>query len=270
MKLQEWYTRQDLPLLIAGPCAVESYDICYQIAETAMKVCDLLGYQYVFKASYKKANRSSIDSFTGIGNEKALNIIDDIGRQFDIPTITDVHTDQEATWAGEVVDIIQIPAFLCRQTDLLLAAGHTDKYINIKKGQFLSPESMKYAAEKVRSTGNEQILLTERGTTFGYQDLVVDYRSIPVMKASCQAPVIMDCTHALQQPNQKSGVTGGNPEFISTLANAAMAVGANGLFIETHPSPETALSDGANMLHLDNLKSTLIKAKEIWKVVNSH
>lgn len=239
--------------LIAGPCAVESEDTCMQIAEQVKTICERWGVHYVFKASYRKANRSRLDSFTGIGDQKALNIIRKVGERFDLPTTTDIHTAEEAAMAAEVVDLLQIPAFLCRQTDLLVAAAKTGKIVNIKKGQFLSPEAMQFAATKVKESGNPHILLTERGTTFGYGDLVVDFRGIPIMQG-LGYPVILDCTHSMQKPNSGSGVTGGVPQFISTIAKAGVAAGVNGLFIETHPDPKSAMSDGANMLALDQLE----------------
>ncbi len=242
--------------LMAGPCAVEGAEIVLRIAERIVNITDKLGIPFIFKGSYRKANRTRLDSFTGIGDEAALKILEKVKHTFSIPVVTDIHTAEEAAMAAAFVDVLQIPAFLCRQTDLLVAAARTGKYINVKKGQFLSPESMQFAVDKIQKSGNDHIILTERGTTFGYQDLVVDYRSIPIMQ-KMKVPVVMDCTHALQQPNQSSGVTGGNPEMIGTLARAAIAVGADGLFIETHPDPAHALSDGANMLHLDLLESLL-------------
>jgi 2-dehydro-3-deoxyphosphooctonate aldolase (KDO 8-P synthase) len=233
--------------LIAGPCVVESEDIVMEIAEKITAICKNLEIAYVFKASYRKANRTSADSFTGLGDENGLALIKKVGQQFNIPTTSDIHAHDEAAEAAKYVDILQIPAFLCRQTDLLLAAAATNKIVNVKKGQFLSGPSMKFAAEKIRNAGNQKIILTERGNSFGYQDMVVDYRNIPLMKAH-GAPVVMDCTHSLQQPNQLSGVTGGNPLMIETIAKAAIATGADGLFIETHPNPAVAKSDGANML----------------------
>jgi 2-dehydro-3-deoxyphosphooctonate aldolase (KDO 8-P synthase) len=242
-------------LLIAGPCAIENAETPYEVAEKVSAICKRLDIDLVFKSSYKKANRTRLDSFTGIGKQQAYDILQDIRKKYGVPVLTDIHESYEADELKDVVDYLQIPAFLCRQTDLLLAAGQTGLWVNIKKGQFAAPESMQFAAEKVRSTGNQKVLLTERGTTFGYQDLVVDFRSIPIMKQF--APVIMDCTHSLQQPNQTSGVTGGKPELIATIAKAAMAVGADGLFIETHPNPAQALSDGQNMLQLDRLEELL-------------
>lgn len=255
---KQLHTRDDQFFLIAGPCAVESEDTCMRIAETVAEYCRKLNIPYIFKASYRKANRSSGSSFTGIGDEKALRIIENVSKSFGLPTTTDIHTEEEAVMAAQVVDIIQIPAFLCRQTSLLEAAANTGKVVNIKKGQFLSAEAMRFAAGKVTNAGNQSVMLTERGTTFGYQDLVVDFRSIPIMK-SLGFPVIMDCTHSLQQPNQRSGVTGGRPALIETIAKAGIATGASGLFIETHPNPSQAKSDGANMLDLSLLNDLLEK-----------
>ena len=248
--------------LIAGPCAIESREMAFEIAEKVLAICDRLRIPYVFKGSYKKANRSRLDSFTGIGDEEALTILKEVGDHFDIPVTTDVHSDDEATLAGKYVDIIQIPAFLCRQTSLLVAAANTGKVVNIKKGQFLSPLAMKFAIDKVVQSGNNKVLLTERGTTFGYQDLVVDFRGIPEMQA-LGPKVVLDCTHSLQQPNQNSGVTGGKPALIETIAKAGIAVGVDGLFIETHPKPSEAKSDGANMLPLDKLEGLLERILKI-------
>jgi len=242
--------------LIAGPCIVESESIVMNIAEKVKMMTEQLNIPYVFKASYRKANRSSVSSFTGIGDEASLKILQKVNSEFDLPTTTDIHTEEEAAMAAEYVDILQIPAFLCRQTTLLQAAAATGKIVNIKKGQFLSPESMKFAVDKVRAMGNDRVMQTDRGTSFGYQDLIVDYRGIPTMQAF-GTPVVMDCTHALQQPNQSAGVTGGRPDLIPTIAKAAVAVGCDGLFIETHPDPSTAKSDGANMLPLDQLQGLL-------------
>lgn len=244
--------------LMAGPCAIEGEDIAMRIAERIVSITDRLNIPYIFKGSYRKANRSRADSFTGIGDEKALNILQKVGRTFGIPTVTDIHESHEAAMAAAYVDVLQIPAFLCRQTELLVAAAKTGKAVNIKKGQFLSAGAMRFAVEKVKDTGNERVLLTDRGNTFGYQDLVVDFRGIPEMQ-TFGVPVIMDCTHSLQQPNQSSGVTGGKPALIETIAKAAIAVGTDGLFIETHPDPANAKSDGANMLHLDLLEELLLK-----------
>jgi len=244
--------------LMAGPCAIEGEDIAMRIAERIVSITDRLDIPYIYKGSYRKANRSRADSFTGIGDEKALKILQKVGRTFGVPTVTDIHESHEAAMAAEYVDVLQIPAFLCRQTELLLAAAKTGKAVNIKKGQFLSAGAMRFAVDKVKDSGNERVLLTDRGNTFGYQDLIVDFRGIPEMRAF-GVPVIMDCTHSLQQPNQPSGVTGGKPALIETIAKAAIAVGADGLFIETHPDPANAKSDGANMLHLDLLEELLVK-----------
>ena len=252
--------------LIAGPCAIEGEAMAFGIAERVNAICERLEIPYIFKGSYRKANRSRVDSFTGIGDEKALNILKAIGEKFQIPVTTDIHSEPEAALAAKYVDVLQIPAFLCRQTSLLLAAAETGKVVNIKKGQFLSPAAMQFAADKVRAVGNEKVLLTERGTTFGYQDLVVDFRGIPAMQA-LGAPVVLDCTHSLQQPNQTSGVTGGRPALISTIARAGIAAGADGLFIETHPNPSAAKSDGANMLPLDQLEPLLERLVNIRKAI---
>jgi len=252
--------------LIAGPCVVENDSMPMEIASYIKQICDRLSIPYIFKSSYKKANRSKGDSFTGIGNEKAMNIISSVGKQLNIPVLTDIHTEEEAFFAARYADVLQIPAFLCRQTDLLLAAGRTNKTINIKKGQFSSPGSMRFAVEKILSTGNTNIILTERGTTFGYQDLVVDMRSIPEMQ-KFQVPVVLDVTHSLQQPNQEEGITGGRPDLIETIARAGIAAGADGIFIETHPHPEAAKSDGANMLRLGLLEDLLVKLVRIRKAL---
>ena len=253
--------------LLAGPCVVESNELILEVAEKVSVICKKLGIPYIFKSSYRKANRTSGDSFTGIGDEKALEMLKNIGNQFSLPVITDVHTAEEATKAANYVDVLQIPAFLCRQTDLLLAAAETGKIVNVKKGQFVSGDAMKFAVDKIRNAGNQKIMLTERGTTFGYQDLVVDFRNIPAMQAH-GVPVIMDVTHSLQQPNQSSGVTGGNPQLIGTMAKAAIAAGADGIFIETHPDPSKAKSDGANMLKLDLLENLLSQLVKIRQAVN--
>lgn len=250
--------------LLAGPCVIEGEEMALRIAEHIVKITDRLGIPYVFKGSYRKANRSRLDSFTGIGDEKALKVLEKVRQTFDIPVVTDIHAAQEAEMAAEYVDVLQIPAFLCRQTDLLVAAARTGKIVNIKKGQFLSPEAMRFAAEKVVEAGNNQVMLTERGTTFGYQDLVVDYRGIPEMQ-SFGYPVILDVTHSLQRPNQTSGVTGGMPQLIETIAKAGVAVGVDGLFMETHQDPSVAKSDGANMLKLDLLEGLLEKLVRIRK-----
>jgi len=250
--------------LIAGPCVVESEEIVLEIAEKVASVCKQNKVPYVLKASYKKANRTSASSFTGIGDKPALEIIKKAAEKFSVPSTTDIHTAEEAAMAANYVDVLQIPAFLCRQTDLLVAAAKTGKIVNVKKGQFLSGESMKFAVEKIKNAGNEKVMLTERGNTFGYKDLVVDYRNIYEMKKH-SVPVIMDCTHSLQQPNQPGGVTGGNPQLIETIAKAAIATGADGLFIETHPRPSEAKSDGANMLNLallENLIEKLVRLKK--------
>ena len=248
-KKSRGWTAGDRLQIIAGPCAIEGEKMAMDIAEHLIRVCEDLDLPLIFKGSYRKANRSRVDSFTGIGDDKALAILAKVQREFGIPVTTDVHTAEEARWAGEVVDALQIPAFLCRQTDLLVAAAQTGRVVNVKKGQFLSAESMQFAVGKVRDAGNEKAWLTERGTTFGYQDLVLDFRGIPVMQQF--APTIVDLTHSLQQPNQTSGVTGGRPELIAHMARIAVAAGADGVFIETHPDPSQAKSDGANMLALD-------------------
>ncbi|HMN33179.1 MAG: 3-deoxy-8-phosphooctulonate synthase [Chitinophagaceae bacterium] len=252
--------------LIAGPCVIENYKIVEETATHLIQLCDELEIPFLFKSSYTKANRSSIHSFTGIGNKQALEILAEIKQKYNVPIVTDIHTEEEAAIASEYVDVLQIPAFLCRQTSLLVAAAKTGKYVNIKKGQFLSPEAMQFAVSKITSSGNEKVMVTERGTSFGYTDLIVDYRGIPVMKKFGK-PVIMDCTHALQQPNQPSGVTGGKPELIETIAKCAIAAGVDGLFIETHPKPSEALSDGANMLPLPEMKSLLQKLIKIRQAI---
>ncbi|MFW6020048.1 MAG: 3-deoxy-8-phosphooctulonate synthase [Bacteroidales bacterium] len=254
-------------LLIAGPCVIENETIPMKTAEKLVSISDKYKIPLVFKASYKKANRSRIDSFTGIGNEKGLKLLKKIRNTFQIPVITDIHSETEAYIAAKYVDILQIPAFLCRQTDLLVAAAKTEKIINIKKGQFLSGESMHHAVQKVRNAGNNNIMLTERGTTFGYQDLIVDFRNIPIMKRN-NVPVILDVTHSLQQPNQKQGVTGGQPDMITTLAKAGIAAGSDGIFLETHPNPAIAKSDGANMLKLDDLETLISKLIPIYQMIN--
>ena len=248
--------------VMAGPCVIENEIMPFEIAEKIVDITRKLRIPFIFKASYRKANRSKLSSFAGIGDEKGLQILSKIRSDFNIPVVTDIHTTEEANMAAEFVDVLQIPAFLCRQTDLLIAAAKTGKVVNIKKGQFLSAESMIFAVEKVRETGNNNILLTERGTTFGYHDLVVDYRGIPEMQKN-NVPVVLDCTHSLQQPNQPVGVTGGRPDLIEIIAKAGVAIGVDGLFIETHPDPKKALSDGANMLPLPDLKSLLEKLIKI-------
>lgn len=255
--------------LLAGPCVIEGEGMALDIASKVKAVCDGLDIPYVFKGSYRKANRSRLDSFTGIGDEKALKILAKVRNEIGVPTITDIHETSEAVVAAEYVDILQIPAFLCRQTDLLVAAARTGKMVNIKKGQFLAPESMHYAVDKVRAAGGNQVSVTDRGTTFGYGDLIVDFRGVPTMQKQCGCPVIMDITHSLQQPNQGGGVTGGRPDMIETIARAAIAVGADGLFIETHPEPSVAKSDGANMLRLDLLEPLLRHLTALRSVVNN-
>jgi 2-dehydro-3-deoxyphosphooctonate aldolase (KDO 8-P synthase) len=250
--------------LMAGPCVIENEQMPLEIAQKIIALSDRLKIPFIFKASYRKANRSKKDSFTEIGDEKALKVLARIRDEFKIPVVTDIHTAQEAQLAAGFVDVLQIPAFLCRQTDLLEAAAITGKVVNIKKGQFLSPEAMRFAVEKVRDAGNKNVMLTERGTTFGYQDLVVDFRGIPEMQKN-GVPVVLDCTHSLQQPNQAAGVTGGRPDLIETIAKAGIAVGADGLFIETHSDPQIAKSDGANMLRLELLGGLLEKLVQIRK-----
>ncbi|WP_099463201.1 3-deoxy-8-phosphooctulonate synthase [Parabacteroides provencensis] len=259
-------SKSDNFFLMAGPCVIEGEDMALRIAEKIADITTKLNIPYIFKGSYRKANRSRLDSFTGIGDEKALKILRKVSETFHIPTVTDIHETSEAAMAAEYVDVLQIPAFLCRQTDLLVAAAETGKIVNIKKGQFLSPGAMQFAAQKVVDAGNNNVMLTERGTTFGYTDLVVDYRGIPQMQ-EFGFPVIMDVTHSLQQPNQTSGVTGGMPALIETIAKAAIAVGADGLFIETHPEPSKAKSDGANMLQLDLLEELLTKLIRIREAI---
>lgn len=252
---------------MAGPCVVESEELCMRIADKIVQITDKLGIPYIFKASYRKANRTRLDSYTGIGDDAGLKVLEKVRHNFNVPVVTDIHAASEAAMAAEYVDVLQIPAFLCRQTDLLIAAAQTGKYVNVKKGQFLAPDAMQFAVEKIRQSGNDNILLTERGTTFGYQDLIVDFRSIPIMQ-QMYVPVVMDCTHSLQQPNQPSGVTGGNPEMIETIARAAIATGSDGIFIETHPDPANAKSDGANMLPLERLENLLERLCMIRSVVS--
>ncbi|MCM1519855.1 MAG: 3-deoxy-8-phosphooctulonate synthase [Lachnoclostridium sp.] len=263
----ETIRRQPMFFLLAGPCVIEGEKMALDIAESIVKVTERLGIPYVFKGSYRKANRSRLDSFTGIGDHEALRILSKVGREFNVPVVTDIHSPEEADMAAEYVDVLQIPAFLCRQTDLLVAAARTGKAVNIKKGQFLSPEAMKFAIDKVRDACNNNVAVTERGVTFGYQDLVVDYRGIPEMQ-KFGAPVILDATHSLQQPNQPKGVTGGRPDLIETIARAGVATGVDGLFIETHPDPSVAKSDGANMLRLDLLPQLLEHLVAIRRTIN--
>lgn len=259
------FTESGKFFLIAGPCAIENEETPMRIAEKLVAVTTKYKIPFVFKGSFKKANRSRLDSFTGIGDEKALKIIQKVGERFEVPTTTDIHLPQDAAMAAAYVDVLQIPAFLVRQTDLVVAAANTGKAVTLKKGQFLSPESMQFPVDKVRQSGNKNIAIIERGTTFGYQDLVVDFRGIPTMQH--YAPVILDVTHSLQQPNQSSGVTGGKPELIETIAKAGIAVGADGLFIETHPEPQNAKSDGANMLPLDKIERLIEKLVRVREAV---
>ncbi len=251
--------------VMAGPCAIEGEDMAFKIANKILDITSKLEIPFIFKGSFKKANRSRLDSFTGIGDEKALTILNKIGTDLNIPTVTDIHEISDAKLASQYVDILQIPAFLVRQTDLVIAAAKTGKHINLKKGQFMSPESMTHAVKKVQDSGNKNVFLTERGSMFGYQDLIVDFRGIPVMKQF--APVILDVTHSLQQPNQSSGVTGGRPEMIETIAKAGIACGTDGIFIETHFDPKNAKSDGANMLDINNLEDILVKLIKIKKAL---
>lgn len=253
--------------LLAGPCVIEGREMAFETAGRLKEICASLQIPFVFKGSYRKANRSRLDSFRGIGDGKALGILGDVRRELDIPVVTDIHEAAEAAMAAPYVDILQIPAFLCRQTDLLVSAARTGRMVNIKKGQFLSPAAMVHAVDKVRQSGNDEVCVTERGTTFGYTDLLVDFRGIPVMKSECKCPVIMDITHSLQQPNQASGVTGGLPALISTIASAAIATGADGIFMETHPNPAVAKSDGANMLPLGKVEELLRRLVRIRQAV---
>ena len=261
------YPKSQNFFLLAGPCAIENEEMVLTIAEKILKITSKLEIPFIFKGSYKKANRSRLDSFTGIGDIEALEILKSVGKRLNIPTITDIHTPKEAAIAAQYVDILQIPAFLCRQTDLLVAAANTGRPVNIKKGQFLSPESMEHAVNKIKESGNNNIMITDRGTMFGYQDMIVDYRGIPTMK-KFNAPVILDVTHSLQKPNQDSGVTAGNPEMIETIAKAGIAAGADGIFIETHPEPSNAKSDGKNMLQLNKLEDLLTKLVKIRKAIS--
>ena len=260
------HQRSENFFLMAGPCAIEGEAMAMEIAEKILGITNKLEIPFIFKGSYRKANRSRLDSFTGIGDMEALEILKKVGERFNIPTLTDIHSAEEAAIAAQYVDILQIPAFLCRQTDLLVAAAKTGKAVNIKKGQFLSPESMIHAVNKVKESGNNNIILTDRGTMFGYQDIVIDYRGIPIMQ-NFGLPVVLDITHSLQTPNQNSGVTGGKPEMIEILAKAGIAAGVDGIFLETHPKPSEAKSDGANMLPLDKLEDLLIKLVKIRKVL---
>ena len=253
--------------LLAGPCAIEGEEMAMSIAEKILGITNRLEIPFIFKGSFKKANRSRIDSFTGIGDKKALEILKKVSEKFDIPTVTDIHEVSDAALAAKYVDVLQIPAFLVRQTDLVVAAANTGKVVNLKKGQFMSPESMKHAVKKVLDCGNQQVTITDRGTMFGYQDMIVDYRGIPTMQQ--YAPTILDITHSLQQPNQTSGVTGGRPEMIGTLARAGVAVGVDGLFLETHFDPATAKSDGANMLDIQYLEKLLSDLVAIRKTITS-
>ena len=253
--------------LLCGPCAIECEDMALRIAEKVISITDKLEIPYVFKGSFKKANRSRIDSFTGIGNEKALKILRKVSETFDVPTVTDIHEASDADLAAEYVDVLQIPAFLVRQTDLVVAAANTGKVVNLKKGQFMSPEAMKHAVKKVKDAGNDNAWITDRGTMFGYQDMIVDFRGIPTMRQ--YAPTVLDVTHSLQQPNQSVGVTGGRPDMIETIARAGVVNNVDGLFIETHFDPANAKSDGANMLHLDNLESLLNNLSKIRKLVTN-
>lgn len=261
------HTNSNNFFLLAGPCAIEGEDMALRIAEKVVSITNKLEIPYVFKGSFKKANRSRIDSFTGIGDEKALKILKKVSDTFDVPTITDIHEISDAAMAAEYVDVLQIPAFLVRQTDLVVAAAETGKFVNLKKGQFMSPESMKHAAQKVRDAGNDNVWITDRGTMFGYQDMIVDFRGIPTMRQ--YAPTVLDVTHSLQQPNQTSGVTGGRPDMIETIARAGVVNKVDGLFMETHFDPANAKSDGANMLHLDHLEKLLTNLVAIRKTVNS-
>ncbi len=260
------YSSSNNFFLLAGPCAIEGEEMALKIAERIVAISSKLQIPYIFKGSFKKANRSRVDSFTGIGDEKALKILKKVSETFKVPTVTDIHEISDAAKAAAYVDVLQIPAFLVRQTDLLVAAAETGKVVNLKKGQFMSPESMKHAVAKITDSGNDQVLITDRGTMFGYQDLIVDFRGIPTMQQ--YAPVVLDVTHSLQQPNQASGVTGGRPALIGTMARAGIASGVDGLFVETHFDPSNAKSDGANMLHLDLLEKLLTQLVAIRKTVN--
>lgn len=260
------YTDSGNFFLIAGPCVVEDHENPFVVCERLVAICDRLRIPFAFKASYRKANRSSVNSFTGIGDLEALRLLREVGERYGVPVVTDIHTEEEAAMAADYVDVLQIPAFLCRQTELLRAAAATGRCVNVKKGQFLSPEAMEQVAGKMRAFGCENFMLTERGTTFGYQDLVVDFRGVPTMQKN-GVPVVVDITHSLQQPNQGSGVTGGRPDMIETIARAAIAVGADGIFMETHPEPARAKSDGANMLRLDLAEGVLEHLVAIRKTI---
>jgi 2-dehydro-3-deoxyphosphooctonate aldolase (KDO 8-P synthase) len=271
MKIPEYipqlrHTHSGNFFLIAGPCVIESRELCFEVAEKIIAITDKLEIPYIFKSSYKKANRSKLDSFSGIGDKTALDILKEVRKQFKVPVLTDIHSVEEAYFASQYADVLQIPAFLCRQTDLLVAAAKTGKAINIKKGQFLAPESMKFVVEKIMESGNNNIILTDRGTMFGYNDLIVDYRGLFEMR-KLKFPVVLDVTHSLQQPNQQTGISGGKPELIETMARAAVAIGVDGIFIETHPEPMLAKSDGANMLKLDLLEHLLEKLVKIRKTI---
>jgi 2-dehydro-3-deoxyphosphooctonate aldolase (KDO 8-P synthase) len=260
------HTKSNNFFLLAGPCAIESEDMALRIAEKVIGITDKLEIPYIFKGSFKKANRSRIDSFTGIGDEKALKILRKVSETFNVPTVTDIHEVSDAAMAAEYVDVLQIPAFLVRQTDLVVAAAKTGKVVNLKKGQFMSPEAMQHAAQKVKDAGSDKVWITDRGTMFGYQDMIVDFRGIPTMRQF--APTVLDVTHSLQQPNQSSGVTGGRPDMIETIARAGIVNNVDGLFIETHFDPANAMSDGANMLHLNHLENLLSNLVKIRKTVN--
>ena len=261
------HTQSSNFFLLAGPCAIEGEDMALRIAERILKMTDPLEIPFIFKGSFKKANRSRIDSFTGIGDEKALKILKKVSDTFKVPTVTDIHQESDAMMAAQYVDVLQIPAFLVRQTDLLVAAAKTGKVVNLKKGQFMSPESMQHAVQKVRDSGNDKVMITDRGTMFGYQDLIVDFRGIPTMKR--YASTVLDVTHSLQQPNQSSGVTGGRPEMIETIARAGIVNHVDGLFIETHFNPGEAKSDGANMLDLDLLEGLLARLVKIRQTIQA-
>ena len=266
-EIYNWLSKSSTFFLLAGPCVIEDETSPLKIAEELKDITDKLEIPFVFKASYRKANRSRLDSFTGIGDEKALKVLYEVKKRFNLPIVTDIHEVNEAKIASEVADVLQIPAFLCRQTDLLVAAAKTNKIVNIKKGQFLSAESMRFTLDKVLQSGNNNVILTDRGTFFGYQDLIVDVRSIPIMK-SFNVPVVMDITHSLQKPNQTAGVSGGDPQMIETIARASIAVGADGIFMETHPNPNEAKSDGKNMLELSKVENLLIKLKQLKQAIN--